>query len=68
LGVAAHLLPKNLIPLAHVEHGWVFTDSLVFFGEDVGGLIEAPIDELERYFAMPFGVAITADKSKVFVS
>jgi len=68
LGVAAHLRPKNLIPLAHVEHGWVFTDSLVFFGEDVGGMVQVPLDELERYFAIPFGVAIAPDKSKVFVS
>jgi YVTN family beta-propeller protein len=68
LGVAAHLRPKNLIPLAHVEHGWAFTDSLLFFGEDVGGIVQAPIDELERYFAVPFGVAMMPDKSKVFVS
>ena len=53
LGVAAHLRPKNLIPLAHVEHGWAFTDSLVFFGQDVGGVVQVPLDELERYFAVP---------------
>ncbi len=67
-GVAAHLRPKNLIPLAHVEHGWVFTDSLALFGEDVGGVVEIPLDELDRYFAFPYGVAITPDKSKIFVS
>ncbi len=68
LGVAALLRPKNLIPMAHVEHGWVFTDSLAFFGEDVGGVVQVPLDELERYFALPFGVAIAPDKSKAFVS
>jgi len=68
VGVAAHLRPKNLVPLAHVEHGWAFTDSLAFFGEDVGGVVQVPIDELERYFALPFGVAISPDKSQVFVS
>ena len=67
-GVAAQLRPKNLIPLAHVEHGWVFTDSISFFGEAVGGVIQVPLDELERYFALPYGVAITPDGSKVFVS
>ncbi len=30
LGVAAQLRPKNLVPLAHVEHGWVFGNSLSF--------------------------------------
>lgn len=68
LGVAALLRPKNLIPMAHVEHGWIFTDSLAFFGEEVGGVVQVPLDELERYFALPFGVAIAPDKSKAFVS
>ncbi len=68
LGVAAQLRPKNLIPLAHVEHGWGFTDSLTVFGEDFGGPIQVPLDELERYDSMPFGVAITPDKAKIFVS
>lgn len=68
LAVAAQLRPKNLIPLAHVEHGWVFGNSLTLFGQDVDGVVQVPLDELERYFAIPFGVAITPDKSKLFVS
>lgn len=68
LGVAAQLRPKNLVPLAHVEHGWVFGNSLTIFGADVGGVVQVPIDELERYFAMPFGIAITPDKSRLFVT
>ena len=68
LGVAAQLRPKNLIPLAHVEHGWVFGDSLTLFGDDVGGTVQIPIDELDRYYALPWGVTITADKSKIFLS
>ena len=66
--VSAQLRPKNLIPLAHVEHGWVFGDSLALFGEDVGGTIQIPIDELDRYYALPWGVAITPDKSKIFLT
>lgn len=68
LGVAAQLRPKNLIPLAHVEHGWVFGDSLAIFGTDVGEPVQIPIDELDRYYALPWGVAITPDKSKVFLT
>jgi YVTN family beta-propeller protein len=68
LGVAAQLRPKNLIPLAHVEHGGVFSNSLTLFGDDVGGSVQVPIDELDRYYALPFGVAISPDKSKIFVS
>ncbi len=68
LGVAAELRPKNLIPLAHVEHGWAFGDSLTLFGDDVGRTIQVPIDELDRYYALPWGAAITPDKSKIFVT
>ncbi len=68
LGVAAELHPKNLVPLAHVEHGWVFVDTLTVFGADVGKPVEVPLDEIDRYFAMPFGVAIAPDKSRIFVT
>lgn len=68
LGVAAQLRPKNLIPLAHVEHGWAFGDSLALFGTDVGSSVQIPIDELDRYYALPWGVAITPDNSKIFVT
>jgi YVTN family beta-propeller protein len=68
LGVAPQLRPKNLVPLAHVEHGWAFGDSLAIFGDDVGGVAQVPIDELERYFAMPYAAAITPDKAKLYVS
>ena len=68
LGVVAQLRPKNLIPLAHVEHGWVFGDSLTLFGEDIGEPVQIPIDELDRYYALPWGVAIAPDKSKIFLT
>src|SRR5579863_2201648 len=68
LGVVAQLRPKNLIPLAHVEHGWAFGDSLTLFGPDIGGTIQIPLDELDRYYALPWGVAITPDKSKIFLT
>ncbi len=68
LGVAAELHPKNLIPLAHLEHGWAFADTLTLFGADVGKPVEVPLDELERYAARPFGVAIAPDKSHLYIS
>ncbi len=68
LGVVAQLRPKNLIPLAHVEHGWAFGDSLTLFGPDINGIVQVPIDELERYYALPWGIAIAPDKSKLFVT
>jgi YVTN family beta-propeller protein len=69
LGVAAELHPKNLVPLAHLEHGGGFVDTLTLFGADVGAKpVEVPLDELERYAARPFGVAITPDKSRLYVT
>ena len=68
LGVVAQLRPKNLIPLAHVEHGSVFGDSLTLFGSDVGGMVQIPLDELDRYYALPWGVSILPDKSKIFLT
>ena len=68
LGVAAQLRPKNLVPLAHVEHGWAFGDSLALFGSNIDGVVQVPLDELERYTATPFSVAITPDNARLFVS
>ena len=65
---ATQLRPKNLIPLAHVEHGAVFGDSLALFGDDLGRTVQIPIDELDRYYALPWAIAISPDKSKIFVS
>jgi len=68
LSVAAELHPKNLVPLAHLEHGAAFADTLTLFGADVGKPVEVPLDELERYAARPFGVAIAPDKSRIYIS
>ena len=68
LGVVAEYHPKNLIPLAHLEHGGAFEHTLTLFGADVGTPVEVPLDELERYAAQPFAVAISPDKSRIFVS
>ena len=68
LGVAAGLHPKNLVPLAHLEHGGAFADTLTLFGADVGKPVEVPLDNLEQYAVRPFGVAITPDKSRIFVT
>ena len=69
LGVVAEYHPKNMIPLAHLEHGGAFDYTLTLFGADVGAAsVEVPLDELERYAARPFGVAIAPDKSRIYVS
>ncbi len=68
LGIACQLRPKNLVPLAHVEHGWVFGDSLTLFGPAVGESVQVLIDELERYYTMPFAVVMAPDNSAAYIS
>jgi YVTN family beta-propeller protein len=68
LGAVAEYHPKNLIPLAHIEHGGAFAYTLTLFGADVGKPVEIPLDELDRYASQPFGVVITPDKSRLFVT
>jgi YVTN family beta-propeller protein len=69
LGVVVEYHPKNTIPLAHLEHGGAFAHTLTIFGADVGkASVEVPLDELERYAARPFGVVISPDKSRIYVS
>jgi YVTN family beta-propeller protein len=69
LGAAAELHPKNLVPLAHLEHAGAFADTLTLFGADVGNKpVEIPLDELERYAVRPFSIAITPDKSRMFIT
>jgi YVTN family beta-propeller protein len=68
IGLAAEMRPKNLVPLAHVEHGWGFGNSLAVFGDDIGGVVQMPLDELENFPSLPFGVAIAPDKTRAYVS
>jgi YVTN family beta-propeller protein len=65
--VVPQLQPKNLVPMAHVEHGFVFGNSLTVTRAGVAP-ITAPLDELERYYSYPFGVAIAPDGFRIYVS
>ena len=68
LGAAAEYHPKNMVPLAHLEHGGAFAYTLTLFGTDVGKPVEIPLDELDRYASQPFGVVISPDMSRMYVS
>ena len=68
LGAVAEYHPKNLVPLAHLEHGGAFVYTLTLFGPRVGQPVEVPLDELDRYASQPFGVAIARDMSRMYVS
>jgi YVTN family beta-propeller protein len=67
-GLAAELRPKNLLPLAHVEHGWVFGNSLAVFGEGIRGVVQLPLDQIDTFPSLPFGLAIAPDQTRVYLS
>jgi YVTN family beta-propeller protein len=68
LGVVAEYHPKNLVPLAHLEHGGAFAYTITLFGPAVGKPVEVPLDELDRYASQPFGVAISSDSSRMYIT
>jgi YVTN family beta-propeller protein len=68
LGAVAEYHPKNLVPLAHLEHSGAFAYTLTLFGADVGKPVEVSLDEMEHYASQPFGVAIAPDKSRLYVT
>ncbi len=68
LGVVAEYHPKNLVPLAHLEHGGAFAYTITLFGPMVGKQVEVPLDELDRYASQPFGVAISSDSSRMYIT
>jgi len=68
LGAVAEYHPKNMVPLAHLEHGGAFAYTFTLFGSRVGQPIEVPLDELDRYASQPFGVAISNDAQRMYVS
>jgi YVTN family beta-propeller protein len=68
LAVTANLHPKNLVPLAHLEHSGAFADTITLFGADIGKPVELPLDEIERYAVRPFAVAISPDKAHIYIT
>ncbi len=68
LGVVTEYHPKNVVPLAHLEHGGAFAYTLTLFGTAVGKPVEVPLDELDRYTSQPFDVVISPDSSRVYVT
>jgi YVTN family beta-propeller protein len=63
------LRPKNLNPLVQVEQGWVVTHGFALLqsrGEP--RVLQLLLDEVDAYYADPFGAAFTPDGRAVFIS
>ena len=63
------LRPKNLNPLVQVEQGWVVTHGFALL-RTVGEprVVQFLLDEIDAYYADPFGVAFAPDGRTAFIS
>ena len=61
--------PKNNVPTLQVERGWMMTDGIGIIEQgSPGRIIQLLLDEPNAYYADPFGIAITPDGKRAFVS
>jgi YVTN family beta-propeller protein len=69
LAIMPLIRPKNLVPSIQVDRGFIMTNGIGIIEQKPGGrIIQLLLDEPNEYFADPFGVAITPDGKKAFVS
>jgi len=69
LAIFPLIRPKNNMPTLQVEKGWMMTHGFGIMELKPGGrTIQLLIDEPNVYFADPYGIAITPDGKKAFIS
>ncbi|NEW84522.1 MAG: beta-propeller fold lactonase family protein [Mariniphaga sp.] len=61
--------PKNLVPSIQVEKGFMMSHGIGIIEQKPNGrIIQLLLDEPNAYYPDPFGIAITPDGKKAFVS
>jgi YVTN family beta-propeller protein len=69
LAIATLIRPKNLIPAVQIERGWMMTHGIGIIERKEGGrMVQLLLDEPNAYYPDPFGLAITPDGKRAFVS
>jgi len=68
LVLATLIRPKNLIPTVQIERGWMMTQGLGIIERESGRMVQLLLDEPNAFYADPFGLVITPDGKKAFVS
>jgi YVTN family beta-propeller protein len=62
-------VPRNLIPETQIYQGWMVTYALIVAEAHPGGRTAyLLLDDMDRYYADPFGVAVSPDGGSVYVS
>jgi YVTN family beta-propeller protein len=68
LVLATLIRPKNLIPTVQIERGWMMTQGLGIVDRENGRVMQLLLDEPNAFYADPFGLVISPDGKKAFVS
>lgn len=69
LGFVTLIRPKNYVPSIQVEQGWMMTHGFgVIEPGKEGKISELLLDEPDSFYSDPFGIAITPDGKKAFIS
>jgi YVTN family beta-propeller protein len=68
LVLATLIRPKNLIPTVQIERGWMMTQGLGIVDRESGRTMQLLLDEPNAFYADPFGLEITPDGKRAFVS
>jgi YVTN family beta-propeller protein len=69
LALVALIRPKNLLPSIQVERGWMMTHGIGIIEQKPNGkTVQLLLDEPNSYYPDPFGIAVTPDGKKAFIS
>ena len=65
----AHLIPKPFVPLTQVRQGWVNNNAISFirYTASEDAVRTVILDDAHRYFANPYGLAVSPDGKLLFV-
>ncbi len=68
LGFVTLIRPKNLIPAIQVEQGWMMTHGFGVIDRKNNRVIQLLTDEPNAYYSDPFGLVVTPDGKKAFIT
>lgn len=59
---------RNLVPITQVAQGWVMSAGLALCDPSTGTVVEMPLDDANRYYADPSGIAVDAAGQRAYVA
>jgi len=59
---------RNLVPITQVAQGWVMSTGLALCDPVTGTVVEMPLDDANRYYADPSGIAVDAVRQRAYVA